>query len=234
MPNKSKKYRQAAEAIDQDKQYSLQEAIQVLKSFPTRKFDESVEVGMNLGIDGRQADQVLRGTVMLPNGTGKDIRVLVFAQGDLAQSAEEAGADFVGGADMVEKVQGGWLDFDLVVAAPDMMGQVGKLGRVLGPRSLMPNPKTGTVTRDVGQAVKEAKAGRVEFRADNKSGNNAQAPIGKVSFSEEALLENAQAFASAIMRAKPAASKGQFVRKMTLSSTMGPGLRIDPADISLA
>ena len=199
-----------------------------------RKYDESVEVGMNLGIDGRQADQVLRGTVMLPNGTGKDIRVLVFAQGDLAQSAEEAGADHVGGADMVEKVQGGWLDFDLVVAAPDMMGQVGKLGRVLGPRGLMPNPKTGTVTRDVAQAVKEAKAGRVEFRADNKSGNNAQAPIGKVSFSEEALLENAQAFASAIMRAKPAASKGQFVRKMTLSSTMGPGLRIDPADISLA
>ena len=234
MPKKSKKYRQAAEAIDADKQYTLQEAIQLLKSFPVRKYDESVEVGMNLGIDGRQADQVLRGTVMLPNGTGKDIRVLVFAQGDLAQSAEEAGADHVGGADMVEKVQGGWLDFDLVVAAPDMMGQVGKLGRVLGPRGLMPNPKTGTVTRDVAQAVKEAKAGRVEFRADNKSGNNAQAPIGKVSFSEEALLENAQAFASAIMRAKPAASKGQFVRKMTLSSTMGPGLRIDPADISLA
>ena len=234
MPKKSKKYRQAAEAIDADKQYSLQEAIQLLKSFPVRKYDESVEVGMNLGIDGRQADQVLRGTVMLPNGTGKDIRVLVFAQGDLAQSAEEAGADHVGGADMVEKVQGGWLDFDLVVAAPDMMGQVGKLGRVLGPRGLMPNPKTGTVTRDVAQAVKEAKAGRVEFRADNKSGNNAQAPIGKVSFSEEALLENAQAFAAAIMRAKPAASKGQFVRKMTLSSTMGPGLRIDPADISLA
>jgi large subunit ribosomal protein L1 len=234
MAKKSKNYRQAVEAIEVDKNYSIEEAVKILKSFPTRKFDESVEIGMYLGIDGRQADQVLRGTVMLPNGTGRDIRVLVFAQGDLAQSAEEAGADFVGGADLAEKVQGGWLDFDLVVAAPDMMGQVGKLGRVLGPRGMMPNPKTGTVTRDVAQAVKEAKAGRVEFRADNKSGNNAQAPIGKLSFTEEALIENAQTFAAAILRAKPASTKGQFIRKMIMSSTMGPGLRIDPAAISLA
>ena len=191
------------------------------------------ELGAGEGLI-RQADQALRGTVMLPNGTGSDVRVIVITQGDLVAQAEEAGADHVGGADLITKIEGGWLDFDLVVASPDMMGQVGKLGRVLGPRGLMPNPKTGTVTRDVGQAVTEAKAGRVEFRADNKSGNNAQAPIGKLSFSEDALVENAHAFAAAILRAKPAAAKGQFVRKMTLSSTMGPGLRIDPADISLA
>lgn len=234
MSKKSKRYRQGTEIIDANKAYSLEEAVKVLKSLPTRKFDESVELTMNLGIDGRQADQVLRGTVMLPHGTGKDIRVLVITQGDLVQAAEEAGANFVGGADMVEKIQGGWLDFDLVIASPDMMGQVGKLGRVLGPRGMMPNPKTGTVTRDIAQAVSEAKAGRVEYRSDNKSGNNAQAPIGKVSFSEEALTENALAFATAILRAKPAAAKGQFVRKMVMSSTMGPGLRIDPSSIAVA
>ena len=184
---------------------------------------------MNLGIDGGQADQILRGTVMLPNGTGKDIRVLVVTQGPLVKAAEDAGADIVGGTELVAKIEGGWLDFDLVIASPDMMGQVGKLGRVLGPRGLMPNPKTGTVTREVEKAVTEAKAGRVEYRADSKSGNNAQAPIGKMSFEPGALVENARAFADAILRAKPASAKGQFVRKCVVSSAMGPSIKIDRA-----
>ena len=226
---RGRKYREAYEAVDKEKLYSLEEAVSVLKSFPERKFDETVELSLNLGIDGRQADQMLRGTVMLPNGTGKEVSVLVITQGDLVQEAEDNGADFVGGADMVEKIQQGWLGFDIVIASPDMMGQVGKLGRVLGPRGLMPNPKTGTVTREVGQTVKEAKAGRVEYRADNKSGNNAQAPIGKMSFSAEALVENAWVFGELIVRSRPASVKGQFVRKVVLSSAMGPGLRIDPA-----
>jgi large subunit ribosomal protein L1 len=201
----------------------------MLKGFPKKKYDETVHITMNLGIDGRQADQILRGTVMLPNGTGKDVRVLVITQGPLVKTAEDAGADIVGGTELVAKIEGGWLDFDLVIASPDMMGQVGKLGRVLGPRGLMPNPKTGTVTRDVEKAVTEAKAGRVEYRADSKSGNNAQAPIGKMSFESSALVENARAFADAIMRAKPASAKGQFVRKCVVSAAMGPSIKIDRA-----
>ncbi|HCL27530.1 MAG TPA: 50S ribosomal protein L1 [Candidatus Latescibacteria bacterium] len=232
MGKKGKIYIAATETYDKSKPVSLEEGVRILKSFPTRKADESVELSFSLGIDGRQADQALRGTVMLPKGTGKDIRIVVMTQGDLVAQAEEAGADHVGGAELIARIESGWLDFDLVIASPDMMGQVGKLGRVLGPRGLMPNPKTGTVTRDVGQAVTEAKAGRIEFRADNKSGNNAQGPIGKVSFTEEALLENAQAFTDAIMRAKPASTKGQFVRKLILSSTMGPGIRIDPSALA--
>ena len=231
---RGRKYREAAEKIDPRKLYPLEEGVQVLKSFPTRAFDETVEMCFNLGIDGRQADQILRGTVMLPNGTGKDVRVLVLTQGDLARAAEEAGADHVGGADLIEKIQGGWLEFDLVIASPDMMGQVGKLGRILGPRGLMPNPKTGTVTRDIEQGVKEAKAGRVEFRADNKSGNNAQAPIGKISFEDRSLVENARAFSEAIVRARPAATKGQYLRRVMLSPSMGPGVRIDPAALTLS
>jgi large subunit ribosomal protein L1 len=232
MGKKGKIYIAATETYDKSKPVSLEEGVRILKSFPTRKADESVELSFSLGIDGRQADQALRGTVMLPKGTGKDIRIVVMTQGDLVAQAEEAGADHVGGAELIARIESGWLDFDLVIASPDMMGQVGKLGRVLGPRGLMPNPKTGTVTRDVGQAVTEAKAGRIEFRADNKSGNNAQGPIGKVSFTEEALLENAQAFTDAILRAKPASTKGQFVRKLILSSTMGPGIRIDPSALA--
>jgi large subunit ribosomal protein L1 len=232
MAKKGKTYIAATETYDKSKPVSLEEGVRILKSFPTRKADESVELSFSLGIDGRQADQALRGTVMLPKGTGKDIRIVVMTQGDLVAQAEEAGADHVGGAELIARIESGWLDFDLVIASPDMMGQVGKLGRVLGPRGLMPNPKTGTVTRDVGQAVTEAKAGRIEFRADNKSGNNAQGPIGKVSFTEEALLENAQAFTDAILRAKPASTKGQFVRKLILSSTMGPGIRIDPSALA--
>jgi large subunit ribosomal protein L1 len=169
---------------------------------------------------------------MLPHGTGKDLRVLVITQGSLEQEAKDAGADFVGGADMAEKIQGGWLEFDLVIASPDMMGQVGKLGRVLGPRGLMPNPKTGTVTREVAKAVEEAKSGRIEYRADSKSGNNAQAPIGRLSFEETALVENAQAFIDAILRARPSATKGQYIRKLIISSVMGPGIKIDRTQIA--
>jgi len=229
---RGKRYREALEAFDRDESYSWEDAVRILKGFPKRKYDETVELSLNLGIDGRQADQALRGTVMLPHGTGKDLRVLVITQGPLEQEAKDAGADFVGGADLAEKIQGGWLDFDLVIASPDMMGQVGKLGRVLGPRGLMPNPKTGSVTREVAKAVKEAKSGRIEYRADSKSGNNAQAPIGRLSFEETALVENAQAFVDAILRARPSSTKGQYIRKLIISSVMGPGIKIDHAQIA--
>ena len=229
---RGKRYREALEAFDRDESYSWEDAVRILKGFPKRKYDETVELSLHLGIDGRQADQALRGTVMLPHGTGKDLRVLVITQGPLEQEAKDAGADFVGGADLAEKIQGGWLDFDLVVASPDMMGQVGKLGRVLGPRGLMPNPKTGTVTREVAKTVKEAKSGRIEYRADSKSGNNAQAPIGRLSFEETALVENAQAFVDAILRARPSSTKGQYIRKLIISSVMGPGIKIDRAQIA--
>ena len=231
---RGKKYRQALENFDRTKTYTWEDAVKILKSFPQRKLDETVELSFNLGIDGRQADQALRGTVMLPNGTGKDLRVLAITQGPLEQEAKEAEADYVGGADMIEKIQQGWLDFDIVIASPDMMGQVGKLGRILGPRGLMPNPKTGTVTREVGQAVKEAKAGRIEYRADSKSGNNAQAPIGRLSFDPAALIENAKVFTEAILRAKPAATKGQYIKKLVLSTAMGPGVRIDRSELAAA
>ena len=232
MAKRGKKYTQSVDTYDRGETQSLEDAVRLLKAMPVRGFDETVEMNFYLGIDGRQADQALRGTVMLPNGTGKEVRIVVITQGELVAQAEEAGADHVGGADLIAKIEGGWLDFDLVISSPDMMGQVGKLGRVLGPRGLMPNPKTGTVTRDVGQAVNEARAGRVEYRADNKSGNNAQAPIGKISFTEEALVENAKALSDAIMRARPSSTKGNFIRKLILSSTMGPGIRIDPAAVA--
>lgn len=229
---RGKRYREALDAFDREESYSWEDAVRILKGFPKRKYDETVELSLHLGIDGRQADQALRGTVMLPHGTGKDLRVLVITQGPLEQEAKDAGADFVGGADLAEKIQGGWLEFDLVIASPDMMGQVGKLGRVLGPRGLMPNPKTGTVTREVAKAVKEAKSGRIEYRADSKSGNNAQAPIGRLSFEETALVENAKAFVDAILRARPSATKGQYIRKLIISSVMGPGIKIDRAQIA--
>jgi large subunit ribosomal protein L1 len=232
MGKRGKKYAQSVESYGRSEPQTLEDAVKILKAMPVRKFDETVELNFYLGIDGKQADQALRGTVMLPNGTGKEVRIVVITQGELVAQAEEAGADHVGAADLIAKIEGGWLDFDLVISSPDMMGQVGKLGRVLGPRGLMPNPKTGTVTRDVGQAVTEARAGRVEYRADNKSGNNAQAPIGKLSFTEEALVENAQALSNAILRAKPASTKGSFIRKLILSSTMGPGIRIDPGALA--
>ena len=231
---RGKKYRQALEKFERTKTYTWEEAVKVTKTFPVRKFDETVEISFCLGIDGRQADQIVRGTVMLPHGTGKDVRILVITQGDLVQVAQDAGADYVGGADMIEKIQQGWLDFDVVIASPDMMGQVGKLGRILGPRGLMPNPKTGTVTREVEQAVREAKAGRIEYRADSKSGNNAHLPIGKLSFDDSALIENAQVVTEAILRARPASTKGQYVRKLTLSTAMGPGVRIDRSELTTA
>ncbi|MBT4504199.1 MAG: 50S ribosomal protein L1 [Gemmatimonadetes bacterium] len=230
---RGKKYKQAMENFDRNQTYSWIDAAKLLKEFPERKFDETVELSFSLGIDGRQAEQIVRGTVMLPNGTGKELRVLVITQGELEQEANEAGADYVGAADMVEKIQEGWLDFDVVIASPDMMGQVGKLGRILGPRGLMPNPKTGTVTRDVGQAVREAKAGRIEYRADSKSGNNAHMPIGRLSFDDAALIENARTVTEAILRAKPASSKGLYVKKLTLSTVMSPGIRIDRSELAL-
>ena len=199
----------------------------LLKQMPIRKFDASVEIAIRLGVDPRHAEQQVRGSIVLPNGLGKSVRVIVFTKGDQASAAEEAGADFVGADDLVEKVSGGWTDFDVAIATPDMMGQVGRLGRVLGPRGLMPNPKSGTVTPDVVRAVEEAKAGRVEYRVDKTS--NVHTPVGRVSFDEQRLVENAQALINAIVRARPAAAKGQYLRSVTLSTTMGPGIRLDRA-----
>ena len=203
----------------------LKDLIRNLKQTASAKFDESVEVSTRLNVDPRYADQVVRGTVVLPHGTGKQLRVLAFAKGEKEREAREAGADFVG-AEFVEKIKEGWLDFDAVVATPDMMGEVGKLGKILGPRGLMPNPKSGTVTFDVTKAVRELKAGKIEFRVDK--GGNVAGPIGKASFTEQQLEENARALLYEILRAKPAAAKGQYVRSVTLSTTMGPGLKLDP------
>jgi len=226
----SKHYKQSAELFDRQMQYDLAEAVGILKKMPTRKFDETVEITFRLGVDPRQADQLVRGTVVLPNGLGKSVCVVVFAKGDPAAAAEEAGADFVGAEDLVEKVNGGWTDFDVAISTPDMMGQVGRLGRVLGPRGLMPNPKSGTVTPDAGRAVQEAKAGRVEYRVDKSA--NVHTPIGKASFDEQRLFENAQALIDAVVRARPSSAKGQYLRSVTLSTTMGPGIRLDRSALS--
>ena len=225
---KGKKFRDAARRYDRDQYHAPQEAIDLVKSLATRKFDESVDLVVQLGVDPRKPDQAVRGTVSLPAGTGKDVRVAVFAAGDAAAEARAAGADFVGADDLVEQVQGGMLDFDVAIATPDQMGQVGKLGRVLGPRGLMPNPKTGTVTTDVGKAVTEFKGGRVEYRAD-RSGANVHVPIGKVSFEPDALYGNFRAVIDELQRVKPAAAKGRYIKRVNLSSTMGPGIKIDPA-----
>lgn len=226
----SKHYKQAAEFFDRQMHYDLADAVGILKKMPLRKFDETVEMTFRLGVDPRQADQLVRGTVILPHGLGKVLRVAVFAKGEPAAAAEEAGADFVGAEDLVEKVNGGWTDFDVAIATPDMMGQVGRLGRVLGPRGLMPNPKSGTVTPDVGRAVEEAKAGRVEYRVDKTA--IVHTPVGKVSFDEQRLIENAQVVINAIVRARPPAAKGQYLRSVTLSTTMGPGIRVDRAALA--
>jgi large subunit ribosomal protein L1 len=223
MPRHGKKFREAAQRIPEDVQQPAG-AVSMVKDLSFAKFDETVEVAVRLGVDPRHADQIVRGTVVLPHGTGKTARVLVIAQGEKAKEAEEAGADFVG-IEFVAKIKEGWVDFDAAVATPDLMGQVGQLGRVLGPRGLMPTPKAGTVTFDVGRAVREIKAGKIEFRVD-KTGN-VHAPIGKVSFTEDQLSENLSAFMENIVRAKPAAAKGRYVRAVTLSSTMGPGVPID-------
>ena len=226
----SKRYNSNFEKINRDKEYSLEEAAELLSSFSHPKFDESVELAINLGVDPKHADQIVRGTVALPNGIGKDIKVLVFARDDLAEEAKNAGADFVGADDMVEKVKGGWTDIDVVVAAPDMMAEVGKLGKILGPRGLMPNPKIGTVTKDIAKAVTEVKAGKIEFRVE-KNGiiHNI---IGKVSFSKEKIVENAKVFVNAILKAKPQATKGVYMKKVTMTSTMGPGIKLDKSSIS--
>ncbi len=222
-----KRYRQALGLIDREQVYSPVDAVRFLKAAETAKFDETVEVHMNLGLNVRHADEQLRGTLMLPHGTGRETRVAVFAEGEKAKEAEEAGADIVGAADLAKRVEEGFTDFDVAIATPDQMGNVGKLGRVLGPRGLMPNPKTGTVTFDVAKAVREAKAGKLEYRTDR--GANVHVPIGKKSFEERALVENYAALLDEIVRAKPAAAKGRYIKKITLSSTMGPGIRIDPA-----
>ncbi|MFN3386541.1 MAG: 50S ribosomal protein L1 [Candidatus Thermochlorobacter sp.] len=219
-----KKYNQALAKIDPKKEYEVLEAVAKIKEISTTKFDASVDIAMRLGVDPRQADQVVRGTVALPHGTGKTVRVLVMCKENKQQEAKEAGADYVGLAEYVEKIQGGWTDVDVIIATPDVMGEVGKLGKVLGPRGLMPNPKSGTVTMDVAKAVKEVKAGKIEFRVD-KAGV-VHAGIGKVSFDEKKLAENVQAFISAIMRAKPSAAKGQYVKSIYLSSTMSPSVKI--------
>ena len=226
----SKRYNSNFEKINRDKEYSLEEAAELLSSFSHPKFDESVELAINLGVDPKHADQIVRGTVALPNGIGKDIKVLVFARDDLAEEAKNAGADFVGADDMVEKVKGGWTDIDVVVAAPDMMAEVGKLGKILGPRGLMPNPKIGTVTKDIAKAVTEVKAGKIEFRVE-KNGiiHNS---IGKISFPKEKIVENAKVFVKAILKAKPQAAKGVYMKKITMTSTMGPGIKLDKSSIS--
>jgi large subunit ribosomal protein L1 len=221
-----KNYRNARAAFDREKEYSPVEAVRLLKDMQTAKFDETVEVHFRLGLNVRHADEQLRGTLMLPHGTGKEAKVAVFAEGEKAKEAQEAGADIIGSADLAKRVEEGFTDFDVAVATPDQMANVGKLGRILGPRGLMPNPKTGTVTMDVGKAVREAKAGKLEYRTDR--GANVHVSIGKKSFGERQLVENYAALLDEIVRAKPAAAKGRYIRQITLTSTMGPGIHVDP------
>ncbi|MFZ5826148.1 MAG: 50S ribosomal protein L1 [Bacillota bacterium] len=230
MPKHGKKYQEAAKLIDRAKLYDPTEALELVKKSATAKFDETIEVSFRLGVDPRHADQQVRGAVVLPGGTGKAVRVLVFAKGEKIKEAEAAGADVVGAEELVTKIQEGWLDFDVAVATPDMMGVVGKLGRILGPRGLMPNPKTGTVTFDVAGAIKEIKAGKVEYRTD-KAGIIA-APIGKASFDDDRLAQNFRALSDALVRAKPAAAKGQYMKSITISSTMGPGIKVNPTRLT--
>jgi len=228
MATHGKRLTEAAKRFDRQHLFSPAEAVDLVKSLASAKFDETIELSVRLGIDPRKDDQRIRGTVALPAGTGKEVRVAVFAAGDAAAEAREAGADVVGADDLVQRVQGGFLDFDVAIATPDLMAQVGRLGRILGPRGLMPNPRTGTVTPEVGRAVREFKGGRVEYRDDRKGGN-VHVPIGKASFGRRQLLENFRAVVDEINRAKPAASKGRYVLAVTLSSSQGPGVKVDPA-----
>ena len=226
MPKHGKKYEEAIKLVEKNKLYESEEAIELVKKTASAKFDETVEVAFKLGVDPKHADQQIRGAVVLPHGTGKTKRVLVFAKGEKAKEAETAGADFVGAEDLVEKIQGGWADFDVAVATPDMMGTVGRLGKILGPRGLMPNPKVGTVTLDVTRAINEIKAGKIEYRTD-KAGN-IHAPIGKASFDNDKLLANFHTLIDTLIKVKPAAAKGQYMRGITLSTTMGPGVKVNP------
>ena len=224
-----KKYTDGSKLIDRANLYDSKEALDLAVKTATAKFDETVEVHIRLGVDSRHADQQVRGAVILPNGTGKKVRVAVFAKGDLAKAATEAGADVVGDADLVQKIQGGWMDFDVAIASPDMMGFVGRLGKVLGPRGLMPSPKAGTVTMDVAKAVQDAKAGKIEYRLDKT--NIIHVPIGKASFTEEQLADNFQTLMGAINKAKPSTLKGQFLRSVTIAPTMGPGVKLNPVKL---
>jgi large subunit ribosomal protein L1 len=224
-----KKYVEAVKAYDKLAQYDRDEAISLVKKLATAKFDETIEAHIRTGCDGRHADQQIRGAVVLPHGTGKEVRVLVFAKNAKAEEAEAAGAEFVGAEELVSKIQGGWFDFDVVVATPDMMGVVGRLGRVLGPKGLMPNPKAGTVTMDITKAINDIKAGKIEYRLDKT--NIIHVPIGKASFTEEQLSDNFQTLIDAINKAKPAAVKGQFLKSVTLTSTMGPGVKLNPVKL---
>ena len=226
MAKKGKKYLDARGKIDREKFYDPQEAFELIKEIAKATFDETIELSVRLGVNPKHADQQVRGGIVLPNGTGKELTVAVFAKGEKIKEAEAAGADVVGGEDLAEKIQGGWLDFDVAVATPDMMSVVGKLGRILGPRGLMPNPKTGTVTMDVGRAIGEIKAGKVEYRTDKVG--NIHVPVGKASFSSQQLLENFFALIEALVKARPAAAKGQYLRSVTISPTMGPGIKISP------
>lgn len=229
---RSKRYKTAREKLDKLRKYPVAEAVKVLKELHSVKFDESLEIAIRLGVNPKHADQMVRGTVALPHGTGKSIKVLVFAQGEKVAEATEAGADFVGGDELAEKVQGGWTGFDVAVATPDMMRVVGKLGKVLGPRGLMPNPKTGTVTTDLTRTINELKAGRIEFRIDRQA--NIQAAIGRLSFDENKMVENVYTFVDAIVRAKPTVAKGTYMLGVALSSTMGPGFKLDIAELLAA
>jgi len=224
-----KRYRESAAKVDGTRQYPIDEAVEVLKNFPPSKFDETVEFSANLGVDPKHADQQVRGTVLLPHGTGKTIRVLVLTRGEKEQEAKNAGADNVGSVEFIEKIKEGWFDFDIAIATPDMMGEVGKLGKLLGPRGLMPNPKSGTVTFDVAKAVREAKAGKIEYRVDK--GANIHVPVGKISFEKQKLVDNIKALAQELVRAKPASAKGKYIKSMYISSTMGPSLAIDMASL---
>jgi large subunit ribosomal protein L1 len=224
---KSKNYRSLAEKIDRSKEYPISEAVTILKGGIKTKFDSSLEVHMNLGVDPKYSEQVVRGNVVLPHGTGKKVRVLVFCKGELEKVATAAGADFAGAEELVTKIQGGWMDFDQVIATPDMMPLVGRIARVLGPRGLMPSPKAGTVTMNVAQVIKELKAGKIAFRVDK--GGNVHAPVGKVSFTQEQLVENAKTLIDAVVKAKPPTSKGVYVRSITIAGTMSPGVRVDKA-----
>jgi large subunit ribosomal protein L1 len=229
MAKRGKKYTEAVKLIERSKAYSVTEAVELVKKTSTTKFDASVEVAFRLGVDPKKADQQLRGAVVLPNGTGKTQRVLVFAKGEKAKEAEAAGADYVGDTEYINKISGGWFEFDVIVATPDMMGEVGKLGRTLGPKGLMPNPKTGTVTFDVAKAVNEIKAGKVEYRVD-KAGN-VHVPIGKVSFEDEKLVENFNTIFDTMVKVKPAAAKGTYMKNVAITSTMGPSVKIDASTV---
>ena len=227
MPNRGKQYRKVAEGFDRNDTFSVEDGVAMVKKLHYVKFDESVDLAVRLGVDPRHADQMVRGAVALPHGTGKSVRVLVFAKGDKVAEARDAGADFVGGPELVEKITGGWLDFDKVVATPDMMGQVGRIGRVLGPRGLMPNPKTGTVTFDVGRTVQELKAGKIDFRVE-KAGI-VHAPVGRMSFDDDKIVENIKTLLETLNRLKPAAAKGTYMKSVTLSGTMTAGVKLDPS-----